>query len=90
MTRHDLKFNGGKADLFPSDDGKWVLYEEADARIQELAKEYHDAINEPMYAGTRQDWIGRCYMAEERIERLLKAGEAETVEELLNVLENYV
>lgn len=38
--------------------------------IQEMAKELHQAINEPMYAGTRKDWIWRAQAAEAEATRL--------------------
>jgi len=35
-----------------------------------MAEELHAVINEPMYAGTRKDWVDRCYAAELEVERL--------------------
>jgi hypothetical protein len=43
---------------------------ERDKTIQKLAEELHKAINEPMYAGTRQDWIDRATSAELEVKRL--------------------
>ena len=34
------------------------------AAVETLSKEYHAAINEPEYAGTRADWIYRALTAE--------------------------
>jgi hypothetical protein len=41
--------------------------------VEELSKSYHEAINEPEYAGTRQDWMHRALSAEEECRRLRKA-----------------
>lgn len=41
--------------------------------IQQTAREFHAAINEPMYAGTRQDWIDRAYHAENAFASLRSA-----------------
>jgi hypothetical protein len=38
--------------------------QEREAALQEMATELHAAINEPMYAGTRADWIWRAQKAE--------------------------
>lgn len=42
----------------------------AEATIQQLAAEVMAAINEPMYAGTRQAWMDRAYAAEATITSL--------------------
>jgi hypothetical protein len=39
-------------------------------KIQEMARELHAAINEPMYAGTRKDWIDRAYAAEAKLDKI--------------------
>lgn len=38
--------------------------------LNEIAIELHAAINEPMYAGTRKDWIDRAYAAETQLSTL--------------------
>jgi len=40
----------------------------ANKAVKELTTEFHAAINEPSYAGTRQDWINRCMSAEAELE----------------------
>jgi hypothetical protein len=51
--------------------------EEENAKLQEagneIAVELHAAINEPMYAGTRKDWIDRAYAAESSLTTLQEA-----------------
>ncbi len=46
--------------------------EQLSRSIADLNEEYHAALNEPSYAGTRYDWIQRAQVAEAR------AAEAET------------
>ena len=46
--------------------------EKAEETIQQLAKELMDAINEPMYSGSRDDWMNRAYAAETRLDDLTK------------------
>lgn len=41
---------------------------DAERVIGVLSKEYHQAINEPEYAGTRQDWIDRAFEAELKLD----------------------
>lgn len=43
------------------------------AAIKSLSAEYHAAINEPEYAGTRADWMARATTAEYKYEEALKA-----------------
>jgi hypothetical protein len=45
---------------------------ESEASLSEMSKEFHSAINEPEYAGTRKDWIDRAYSAEAALERSKK------------------
>jgi outer membrane murein-binding lipoprotein Lpp len=50
----------------------------------EIAKELHAAINEPMYAGTRRDWIWRAQTAEAEVSRLQQENAR-----LSDILERY-
>lgn len=56
--------------------------DESDAQLTTLAEELHAAINEPMYAGTRQDWIHRAQAAEAKVTAL--AQQVERLEAALN------
>lgn len=56
---------------------------ELERQLDELTKEYHAAINEPEYAGTREDWKHRAFLAENqresaerRVEELRPAANA--------------
>jgi hypothetical protein len=40
--------------------------QQAEQRADELSREFHAAIHEPEYAGTRADWQARAMMAEQR------------------------
>jgi hypothetical protein len=42
----------------------------AEQERDEAVREFHAAINEPAYAGTRADWIARCQDAEARVAKL--------------------
>ncbi len=48
----------------------------------EMAEEYHKLLNEPMYAGTRKDWIFRAQKAEAEVDSL-KQKHAEELSRLL-------
>ena len=43
--------------------------------LADCSKEYHAAISEPEYAGTRADWIHRAQAAEAKVEDLRRALE---------------
>lgn len=43
-------------------------------QMQEMARELHAAINEPMYAGTRKDWQDRALRAEAALEAKAQAA----------------
>jgi hypothetical protein len=65
---------------------------DAEQHVQRMAEELHAAINEPMYAGTRRDWMQRAQKAETlleiavgALENILTADPTSTWETLLAV-----
>lgn len=55
--------------------------------VDNLAKEYHEAIKEPMYSGTREDWRHRAQAAEARVDALEREIE-QLQAERLRVIKN--
>ena len=58
--------------------------EKAEQTIQQLAKELMDAINEPMYSGSRDDWMHRAYSAENKLDDVTQLLKKEKEENIMN------
>ena len=58
--------------------------EKAEETIQQLAKELMDAINEPMYSGSRDDWMHRAYSAENKLDDVTQLLKKEKEENIMN------
>ena len=53
-------------------DPRWLRgrITQLEAELQAMAVELHEALNEPMYAGNRADWIFRAQKSETELNRL--------------------
>src|SRR3990167_1875236 len=51
---------------------------------QQVAKELMDAINEPMYSGSRDDWMHRAYSAENKLDDVTQLLKKEKEENIMN------